>query len=81
MNRPKEVYLENIIEIDGHKVGHTKEGLEYLIEHYKYLLTINTKTRPVNITEHMSDLIKKWELHLELYKNDRVTAGPSSNSR
>lgn len=74
MNRPKEIYLENQIIVDDQKIGHTKEGLEYLIEHYKYLLTTGISTRTQDIKQHMEATIKKMELHLELYKNDRVKA-------
>ena len=74
MNRPKEIYLENQIQVGEEKVGHTVEGLHYMIDHYKHVLTTGVSTRSSDMRQHMESMIKKWELHLELYKNDRVKA-------
>lgn len=72
MNRPKEIYLENQIQVGSEKIGHTKEGLEYMIDHYKHLLTTGIDKRPQDIKQHMEMLINKWEFHLELYKSGKI---------
>lgn len=79
MIRPEVIYLTDPIEINGIKIGHTQDGLEYLIDHYKILLT--HKQSQEN-KQYMELLITNWEQHLQLYKkqNDRTTTGAESNS-
>ncbi|HTJ52602.1 MAG TPA: hypothetical protein VL443_24270 [Cyclobacteriaceae bacterium] len=81
MIRPEIIYLEEPILIAGIKILHSREGLVYLIDHYKCLLKQDVKRLP-EITQHMELLIKNWEIHLELYKkqHDHITTGTESNS-
>jgi hypothetical protein len=68
------IYLDEPIEIHGIKITHTQEGLEFLIQHYKHMLTMNPvnkvtgPARSKQDSEHMLKLIENWTIHLELYK-------------
>jgi hypothetical protein len=68
MNRPENIYLTDPVLIAGIKVGHTEQGLRYLIDHYRCLLKLEYKRTPEEIA-HMEFLIKNWEIHLKLYEN------------
>jgi hypothetical protein len=73
-----QIYLAIPVELFGVKVTHTREGLEYLIEHYTKMLTMN----PVNVSvgkarsqkdeDYMKSLITNWTWHLELYKKEEA---------
>lgn len=69
MIRPEKVYLDDPIMIDGVRIMHTKDGIIYLIDHYKKLLAQNVKREQKDI-QHMEVLISNWEKQLELY--DRI---------
>lgn len=69
MTRPEKVYLESPIEIDGTRIGHTYEGLKYLIDHYT--LTMNNATpQQLNIDnrQHCATMIENLRLRVALYE-------------
>jgi hypothetical protein len=66
--RPEKVYLEESIFIKDEEIGHTKEGLVYLIDHYETILTISSaKQLSDPHREHIKFMIKKYQRHIELY--------------
>jgi hypothetical protein len=64
------VYLDEPIVIKGIKIGHTKEGLKYLIEHNEHILKIAT-AKQLGDTErqHIQLLIVNYKQHLALYNS------------
>jgi len=70
----KDIYLDKPIKINGIEIKHTKKGLEYLIGHYEYMLTVNSINRltgPARKPEdedYMRRLVENWKLHLKLYE-------------
>lgn len=65
------VYLDEPIEINGYKIGHTKEGIKYLIDHYEHILKIAT---PAQLGEkerqHIQfTLLVNLKIHLQQYES------------
>jgi hypothetical protein len=65
--KPLRIYLETPIEIHGIRIGHTKEGLEFLIEHW----TNMPKKEKLSTADlqHLDRMITNFKQHLELYKS------------
>ncbi len=69
MKRPEIIYLQESIIIEGVEIGHTKEGLQYLIDHYTKVLSVhvNENVRSKETSTHMESLIENWKRQLHLY--------------
>lgn len=67
------IYLENPIEINGIKIGHTLEGLKYLINHYTHTMNIATREQ-LNDTDraHCAKMIENFKIHVQLYENQKT---------
>lgn len=67
------IYLENQIELFGEKVGHTYEGLKYLIDHYTQVMNIATPQQlNDNDRQHCQRMIEKFKLHVALYEKQKA---------
>ncbi len=68
MTRPEKIYLEEMIEIKGIKVGHTKDGLKYMIDHNEQILKVATaKQLGDKERQHIALMVANYKQHLELY--------------
>lgn len=69
MTRPEKIYLEDTIVVEGEEIGHTREGLIYLIDHYETILKISTRTQLSDVhRQHIEEnILKKYRKHLDLY--------------
>ena len=68
MERPAIVYLDTPIVLHGIKVSHSKQGLEYLIEHYTHMLHHATPQQMNDAArQHCQKVIDNMNIHLELY--------------
>ena len=64
------IYLDEAIEIKGIRVGHTKEGLTYLIEHYEHILKISTPQQLGDKErQHIAWMLTNYKQHIELYNS------------
>lgn len=74
--RPAKIYLDQKLKINGIEVGHTYEGVIYLIHHYEHLLTIATPQQMNDKARtDCAKLIENLKIHKELYE----TFKPKSN--
>lgn len=72
--RPAKIYLDEKIKINGIEVGHTYEGLKYLIHHYEHLLTIATAQQMNDKARtDCAKLIENLKIHKELYETIKTT--------
>jgi len=74
MNRPEKIYLDSPIEVDGTKIGHTYEGLKYLIHHYTVSMN-NATPQQLNDSnrQYCTMLIANLELRVALYDKKVLT--------
>jgi hypothetical protein len=72
------IYLDTPVMINGVRIGHTQDGLIYLIQHYEHMLTMNPVNRVTGParsdkdTEYMRTMIANLKWHLELYKKEEA---------
>lgn len=63
------IYLDEPVTLYGIKVGHTYEGLKYLIKHYEHILKISTPAQLGDKErQHIAWLIDNYKQHIELYE-------------
>lgn len=80
MTRPERIYLDEMITIDSIKIGHTLEGLKYLIDHYTHIMNNATKTQMDDkARQHFQVMITDMQLHLHLYEKQFLTINPNQN--
>jgi hypothetical protein len=77
------IYLDEPITLYGIRVGHTYEGLKYLIDHYEHMLSI---ARPNQMDDkaraHCQWLIENLKQHLQLYERHQTdTAGTEPSNK
>lgn len=64
---PLAIYLDTPIVIKGIKVSHTKEGLEFLLNHY---VNMPRKEKLAQSDlQHMERLIANFKISLDLYES------------
>lgn len=67
------IYLDEPIVIDLEKIGHTYEGLKYLIDHYTQVMNIATPQQlNDNDRQHCERMIEKMKLHVALYEKQKA---------
>lgn len=62
------IYLDEPITIKGIRVGHTKQGLEFMIAHQTKLLKMAPEKFAEKDRQHAEKVIEQYKQHLELYQ-------------
>lgn len=72
------VYLEKPIELYGIRVGHTYEGLKYLIEHYTHTLEHAVMQKKISDPDrqHCEKMIANFKQHVLLYEKQKAEQQP-----
>jgi hypothetical protein len=62
------IYRAEPITIKGIRIGHTKEGLQFMIDHQTKILTEHKAKLSINDQDHIAKQIINYRQHLELYR-------------
>lgn len=64
------IYLDEKIKINGVDIGHTYEGLKYLIDHYEHILKISTPQQMDDqARQHCTKVIENLKIRKTLYES------------
>lgn len=63
------IYLDEPVTIKGIRIGHTKEGLQFMIAQQTRLLKISPEKFSDKDRQHAERCIEQYKQHLELYNN------------
>lgn len=75
MERPEKIYLDEPVELYGIRVGHTYQGLKYLVHHYTHVMQHATKAQLNDADrQHCQKMITNMQLHLQLYEKQMAEA-------
>lgn len=68
------IYLDAPIELYGIRIGHTYNGLKYLIEHYTHTLALAVAQRKISEADkqHCEKMIDNFKLHVALYEKQKA---------
>lgn len=81
MIRPKVVYLTTPIEIEKIKIGHTYDGLKYLIEHYTKCMEVSTgQQMNAEARQQCSLTIENLKQRVELCDKHKIKPNESNSN-